>query len=108
MEKHKATLGVFGIPPDNEGRGLLSKRADGKGINVIGGQVDPEDIVKNLSLTDILKREFLEEAGVEIVVTEDRPLGVFPNAGLQDIAILFPVKIVSGEPKLSSEAVEHL
>lgn len=108
MERHTATVGVFGIPEDNMGRGLESKRADGKGINAIGGQVDPEDIAKGLSLTDVLRREFREEAGVEIDVTEDRPLGVFPNASISDIAILYPVKIISGTLKPSKEAIEHL
>lgn len=108
MERHTATIGVFSIPEDKEGRGLWSKRADGKGINAIGGQVDPNDITNGLSLIDILKREFREEAAVEIIVTEDRPLGVFPNANISDIAILYPVKIISGTPEPSNEATEHL
>jgi 8-oxo-dGTP pyrophosphatase MutT (NUDIX family) len=105
--KHKATIGVFGIPQDKEGKGLWSKRADGKGINAIGGTVDPEDSQNTRTLIEVLKREFKEEANVEIEVVEERPLGVFPIANLQDVAILFNVRIVSGEPTPSSEVTEH-
>ncbi|MDD5145970.1 MAG: NUDIX hydrolase [Candidatus Pacebacteria bacterium] len=108
MEKHQATIGVFFIPPNSEGKGLWSVRADGKGINAIGGQVDPEDIAKGLSLTDVLKREAYEEAGIVAEITDDRPLGIFPNAGIKDVAILYPGRIVSGEPNPSKEAIEHL
>jgi len=108
LEKHKATIGVFGIPEDEQGRGLWSIRKDGKGINAIGGLVDPEDAAKGLSLQDVLAREFREETGTEIIVTDSRPLGVFPNADLSDLAILFKVRIVSGEPVPTAEAIDHL
>ena len=107
-EKHRATIGVFGIPQNEEGRGLWAKRGDGKGINAIGGTVDPEDAQSTRTLIDVLKREFREEAGVEIEVVEERPLGVFPIANLQDVAILFNVRIVSGEPKPTAESAEFL
>ena len=107
-EKHKATIGVFGIPQDKEGRGLWSKRSDGKGINAIGGTVDPEDAQNTKTLPEVLKREFEEEAGVKIEMVEERPLGVFPIANLQDFAILFNVRIISGEPTPSPEVTEHI
>ena len=107
-EKHRATIGVFGIPQDKEGRGLWSKRSDGKGINAIGGTVDPEDAQNARKLSEVLKREFKEEANVEIELVEERPLGVFPMVNLQDIAILFYVKIISGEPTPSPEVTEHI
>jgi len=107
-EKHKATIGVFGIPQDMEGRGLWSKRADGKGINAIGGTVDPEDAKDAKNLFGILMKEFREEAGVEIELVEVRPLGVFPMVNLQDVAVLFNVRIVSGDLTPSPEAKEHL
>ena len=108
MERHKATIGVFGIPADGQCRGLWSRRRDGKGINAIGGAVDPQDAANQLSLADVLKREFREETGLEIEVVEERPLGVFPRADLGDLAILFPVEVVGGELTLTSEATEHL
>ena len=108
MEKHRATIGVFGIPEDEDGRGLWSVRADGKGINAIGGMVDPEDVVKGLSLQDVLVREFQEETGTKIKVIDKRPLGVFPNADLSDLAILFKVKIVSGELELTDETLGYV
>jgi 8-oxo-dGTP pyrophosphatase MutT (NUDIX family) len=108
LEKHKATIGVFGIPQDREGRGLWSKRSDGKGINAIGGTIDTEDAQNARTLLEILKREFKEEANVEIELVEDRPLGVFLMANLQDIAILFNVRIISGEPAPTSEATEQI
>ena len=107
-EKHRTTIGVFGIPQDKEGRGLWSKRADGKGINAIGGTVDPEDAKNAKSLFEILKDESREEAHIEIELVEDRPLGVFPMAKLQDTAVLYNVCIVSGEPTPSPEATEHI
>lgn len=106
-ERHRATIGVFGIPVVN-GKGLWSKRADGKGINAIGGAVDPADAADHRKLVDVLRREFLEEAGLEIEITDERPLGVFPTADLGDMAILFAVTIVSEKPTPSAEAVEHL
>jgi len=106
--KHKVTVGVFGIPQNSEGKGLWSKRTDGKGINAIGGTIDPEDAKNSRKLFEVLKREFREEAGVEIELVEERPLGVFPTANLQDIAILFNVRIVSGEPAPSPEVLEHI
>ena len=106
-EKHRATIGVFGIPEDREGRGLWAKRADGKGINAIGGTVDPEDAQNMRTLIEILKREFKEEAGLVIEVVE-RPLGVFPTVNLQDVAILFNVYLMGPqEPKSSSESTEY-
>ena len=108
MQRHEATIGVFGIPQDEDGLGLWSKRADGKGINAIGGQVDPKDATNTRTLFEVLKREFLEEANLEIELAEERPLGVFPIANLGDIAILLNVRIVSGEPKPSDEATEHI
>ena len=108
MEKHRATIGVFGIPEGRNGRGLWSVRADGKGINAIGGRVDPEDVANGLSLQDVLVREFREETGTQIIVTDDRPLGVFPTAGLDDLAILFKVKIVSGKLKPTDETLEYI
>jgi 8-oxo-dGTP pyrophosphatase MutT (NUDIX family) len=107
-EKHTATIGVYGIPQDMEGRGLWSKRFDGKGINAIGGTVDPEDAQNARALFEVLKREFREEAGVEIELVEERPLGVFTMVNLQDIAVLFNVRIISGEPTPSPEATEHI
>lgn len=107
-EKHKATIGVFGIPQDKQGRGLWSKRSDGKGINAIGGTVDPEDAANTKTLFEVLKREFREEASVEIELVEDRPLGVFPIANLQDVAILFNVRVISWEPTPSPEATEYI
>jgi len=57
-EKHRATIGVFAIPQDKEGKGLWSQRRDGKGINAIGGTVDPEDAKNAKTLSEVLKREF--------------------------------------------------
>ena len=108
MERHKATIGVFGIPADGQGRGLWSKRRDGKGINAIGGAVDPQDAVNQTTLSQVLIREFREETGLEIEVVEERPLGVFPTRDLKDLAILLPVKIVGGKLRSSDEATEHL
>lgn len=109
IERHRATVGVFGIPQDEQGRGLWSRRTDGKGINAIGGAVDPEDAQNQSTLIEVLKREFREEAGVEIeVLNQGFPLGVFPTANLSDLAILYSVKIVSGEPEPTAEAIEHI
>lgn len=107
-QRHRATIGVFGIPEDSWCRGLWSMREDRKGINAIGGMVDLEDVAKGLSLQDVLIREFREETGTEIIITENRPLGIFPNAGLDDLAILFKVKIVSGELKRTDETMDYL
>ena len=108
MERHKMTVGVFGIPSDGLRCGLWSKRVDGKGFNAIGGAVDPQDAISQVTLSQILKREFREETGLEIEVVEERPLGVFPRADLGDLAILYPVKIVGGNLQPSDEATEHL
>jgi len=108
LNRHKATIGVFGIPQDENGRGLWSRRVDGKGINAIGGRIDPQDSEAKKNLFEILQREFLEEAGVEIELVEERPVGVFFTTTLGDIAILLNIRIVSGDPKPTDEAVKHI
>ena len=107
MKRHRMTVGVFGIPADDQGRGLWSKRRDKRGLNAIGGAVDPQDAVNGLTLSQVLKREFLEETGLEIEVGK-RPLGVFSTVNLGDLAVLFPVEIVGGKLQLTAEATEHL
>ena len=109
QERHRATVGVFGIPLRRKNyriEGLWSKRADGLGINAVGGRVDPEDSKAKRTFQEVLQREFLEETGCEVEV--GKLIGVYPNADLSDVAILFDVRIVSGEPVPTAEAVEHL
>jgi len=108
LERHKATIGVFGIPQNKEGKGLWSQRADGKGINAIGGQVDPEDANNRKTLFETLQREFQEEANVKIRLVEERPIGVFPTPNLQDFAILLNVEMIAGEPQPSGEVIQHV
>ena len=105
-ELHRATIGVFGILRDKDGRGLWSKRTDGKGINAMGGRVDPEDVEAGRTLEEVLQREFEEESGLQVRV--GKILGIFPTGNLGDLAILYKVWLIGGDLVVSDEASEHI
>ncbi|TSC79941.1 MAG: NUDIX hydrolase [Candidatus Peregrinibacteria bacterium Gr01-1014_25] len=94
------TRGVFALIMNGEAKTvLISERADGKGWELPGGGVKPGE-----NDHDALKREVLEEIGLEVDVIEQ--IGP-PHVFKDDTAVAYACKIVGGVLGPSKEMARH-
>lgn len=102
-------VSVGGLIENNEGKILLIKSPE-RGWEIPGGQVEPSE-----GLTDALKREIKEEAGIDIEIGELKavhsnvtkrvqPDGVTPIGSI--VSFGFTGKAISGELTTSEESLE--
>ncbi|HEY1011840.1 MAG TPA: NUDIX domain-containing protein [Herpetosiphonaceae bacterium] len=90
-------VGAFAIIRDDQGRVLLSRRADSGWWNLPGGGVEPHETV-----TEGVVREVREETGLEVVA--GRLIGVYSKPQKHEIVLTFECKIVGGTMVASDEA----
>ena len=102
-------LGCSAAIFDEEGRILLTKRADNGQWCMPGGGMDPGE-----SVSEACEREVWEETGLRVRVT--RLVGVYSYSDqlvvyadgnkAQIVALHFQVEVIGGEPGLSNETTD--
>jgi 8-oxo-dGTP pyrophosphatase MutT (NUDIX family) len=107
---HSPLLGAVAIVFDDNGRVLLSERADGRGWNLPGGIVDADE-----GPDDAAVREAREETGLDVVVERLVSIGTAPRVyrgyGPPVSGTLvshgFLCRAVGGALVLTNEALQH-
>jgi 8-oxo-dGTP diphosphatase len=93
-------VGAFVIIRDDEGRVLVSRRADSGWYNLPGGGVEPDE-----SVPEGLIREVREETGLEIEV--GRLVGLYSKPQKHEVVLTFEARVVGGALRPSEEADRH-
>ncbi len=105
----KIRLGCSAAIFNDQGRILLTKRADNGQWCLPGGAVDPGETV-----TEAIEREVLEETGLQVrvkrlvgVYSYADQLVIYPDGNkVQVVALHFEVEVIAGEAGLSDEVTE--
>ena len=95
----KHSVSVAGIIVDDQGRALLIRRMDTGEWEPPGGVLELDE-----SIEDGLRREVLEETGIE--VKPERLTGVYKNMPQGIVALVFRCSAVAGAPSLGPETKE--
>lgn len=95
----KHSVSVAGIVVRDDGRVLVIKRDDNGHWEAPGGVLELDE-----SFEDGVRREVLEETGLEVTV--ERLTGVYKNLAHGIVALVYRCAPVSGEPHATEEARE--
>lgn len=93
-------VGAFAIIRDDNGRVLISRRADSGWYNLPGGGVEPDE-----SVPEGLLREVREETGLAIEV--GRLVGLYSKPQKHEVVLTFEARVVGGRLQSSEEADLH-
>jgi len=97
------TQGVF-VAVIRHRKLLLAERADGKGLNLIGGRVEEGETLKQAAV-----REAKEETGFDVRVIEQIGIGhrmLSEEGEVRDIARIYFVDVLDGELHTTDESAE--
>jgi ADP-ribose pyrophosphatase YjhB (NUDIX family) len=92
------SVSVAAVIVDDQGRILATQRRDNRHWEAPGGVLELHE-----SIIDGVKREVLEETGLEIEVV--RLTGVYKNMNLGVVALVFLANATGGTTRSTSEAV---
>ncbi|MBI2042082.1 MAG: NUDIX hydrolase [Candidatus Nealsonbacteria bacterium] len=82
----------------------MTKKWDGR-WNLPGGGVDEKDAEKSLTPEQVVAREVKEETGLDVKITDFRPIGEYPTAKHTDVAITYLCEAFSGALQINEEGV---
>ena len=102
MGRPMPTLGVFAAIIDDDGR-ILCVRMNyaTRAWTTPGGRVEPGE-----SPDDALKREVLEESGLDVVANE--LIGVYSKPYKDDIVLFFRARMVGRTPLQPNDEISHM
>jgi len=102
MGRPMPTLGVFAAIIDDDGR-ILCVRMNyaTRAWTTPGGRVEPGE-----SPDDALKREVLEESGLDVVANE--LIGVYSKPYKDDIVLFFRARVVGRTPWQPNDEISHM
>jgi 8-oxo-dGTP diphosphatase len=96
------TLGVFAAIIDDDGRILCVRMNYAiRAWTTPGGRVEPGE-----SPDDALKREVLEESGLDVVANE--LIGVYSKPYRDDIVLFFRARVVGRTPWQPNDEISHM
>jgi 8-oxo-dGTP diphosphatase len=95
----KHSVSVSGIVIRDDGRVLVIKRDDNGHWEAPGGVLELDE-----SFEDGVRREVLEETGLEVVV--ERLTGVYKNLAHGIVALVYRCRPTAGDPHATEEASE--
>ncbi|MGB3894819.1 MAG: NUDIX hydrolase [Mycolicibacter sinensis] len=95
----KHSVSVAGVVVGEDGRVLVIKRDDNGHWEAPGGVLELDE-----SFEDGVRREVLEETGLEVQV--ERLTGVYKNLAHGIVALVYRCQAVGGEPHATEEARE--
>ncbi|MBB5868954.1 ADP-ribose pyrophosphatase YjhB (NUDIX family) [Allocatelliglobosispora scoriae] len=94
---YRHSVSVTGVVVDGDGRVLVVQRRDNGRWELPGGILELDE-----SIEDGMRREVLEETGVEVEPV--RLSGVYKNIRIGVVALVFRARQIGGEPTTTDES----